>query len=274
MVFGDPAHISSTLIASPVVRKISFTGSTAVGKQLAALAAAGIKRATLELGGHAPVVVTAKADLDRAVKLSVGFKYRNAGQVCVSPSRFLVQEGIYDEFASRFTRAAGDIRVAAGLEEGAQMGSLANERRRSSIHGLVEDAIARGAKLQIGGAPYDTLGFFYPPTVLTDIPPDARVLNEEPFGPIAAITTFRDIDQAITEANRLPYGLAAYVFTQDVSEHIALTNGIEAGMIGVNHFGVSLAEIPFGGVKESGYGSEGGTEGIESYLVTKSVTTT
>ena len=274
MVFGDPAHISSTLIASPIVRKISFTGSTAVGKQLAGLAAAGVKRATLELGGHAPVVVTAKADLDRAVKLSVGFKYRNAGQVCVSPSRFLVQESIYDEFASRFTRAAADIHVANGLEEGAQMGSLANERRRNSIHGLVEDAVARGAKLQTGGTRYDTPGFFYPPTVLTGIPADARILNEEPFGPVAAIATFRDIDQAITEANRLPYGLAAYVFTQDVTEHIALTNGIEAGMIGVNHFGVSLAEIPFGGVKESGYGSEGGTEGIESYLVTKSVTTT
>ncbi len=274
MVFGDPAHISSTLIASPIVRKISFTGSTAVGKQLAGLAAAGVKRATLELGGHAPVVVTAKADLDRAVKLSVGFKYRNAGQVCVSPSRFLVQESIYDEFASRFTRAAADIRVANGLEEGAQMGSLANERRRNSIHGLVEDAVARGAKLQTGGTRYDTPGFFYPPTVLTGIPADARILNEEPFGPVAAIATFRDIDQAITEANRLPYGLAAYVFTQDVTEHIALTNGIEAGMIGVNHFGVSLAEIPFGGVKESGYGSEGGNEGIESYLVTKSVTTT
>ncbi|MGA7569642.1 MAG: NAD-dependent succinate-semialdehyde dehydrogenase [Candidatus Aquilonibacter sp.] len=274
MVFGDPAHISSTLIASPIVRKISFTGSTAVGKQLATLAAAGVKRATLELGGHAPVIVTAKADLDRAVKLSVGFKFRNAGQVCVSPSRFLVQEGIYDEFASRFARAAAEIRVAGGLEEGAQMGSLANERRRSSIHGLVEDAVARGAKLQIGGTPYDTPGFFYPPTVLTDIPSDARVLNEEPFGPVAAISTFRDVDQAISEANRLPYGLAAYVFTQDVSEHIALTNGIEAGMIGVNHFGVSMAEIPFGGVKESGYGSEGGTEGLDSYLVTKSVTTT
>jgi len=273
MVFGDPAHISSTLIASPIVRKISFTGSTAVGKQLATLAAQGVKRATLELGGHAPVVVTEKADLDRAIKLSVSFKYRNAGQVCVSPSRFLVQEGIYDEFASRFARAAAELRVAGGLEEGAQMGSLANERRRTSIHGLVEDAVTRGAKLQTGGAPYDTPGFFYPPTVLTDIPADARILSEEPFGPVAAISTFREIGDAIAEANRLPYGLAAYVFTQDVSEHIALTNGIEAGMIGVNHFGVSVAEIPFGGVKESGYGSEGGTEGLESYLVTKSVTT-
>ena len=274
MVFGDPAHISSTLIASPIVRKISFTGSTAVGKELATLAAQGVKRATLELGGHAPVVITAKADLDRAVKLSVGFKYRNAGQVCVSPSRFLVQEGIYEEFTARFVRAAAELRVAAGLDAGAQMGSLANERRRRSIHGMVEDAVARGAKLQTGGTPYDTPGFFYPPTVLTDIPAGARILNEEPFGPVAAIGTFRDIPEAIAEANRLPYGLAAYVFTQDVSEHIALTGGIESGMIGVNHFGVSLAEMPFGGVKESGYGSEGGTEGLESYLVTKSVTTT
>ncbi len=274
MVFGDPAHISSTLIASPIVRKISFTGSTAVGKQLAVLAARGVKRATLELGGHAPVIITAKADLNRAVKLSAGFKYRNAGQVCVSPSRFLVQESIYDAFVSGFVSAASNLRVANGLEEGAQMGSLANERRRESIHGMVEDAVTRGAKLQTGGTPYDTPGFFYPPTVLTGIPAGARILSEEPFGPVAAINTFREIGDAIAEANRLPYGLAAYCFTQDVSEHITLTNGIEAGMIGVNHFGVSFAEIPFGGVKESGYGSEGGTEGLDSYLVTKSVTTT
>jgi succinate-semialdehyde dehydrogenase/glutarate-semialdehyde dehydrogenase len=273
MVFGDPAHISSTLIASPIVRKISFTGSTAVGKQLATLAAQGVKRATFELGGHAPVIITNKADLDRAVTLSVAAKYRNAGQVCVSPSRFIVQEGIYDQFAERFIGAAASLRVASGLEDAAQMGSLANQRRRTAIHGMVEDAIARGANVQTGGRPFDAPGFFYPPTVLTDIPADARLLNEEPFGPVAAITTFGEIGEAITEANRLPYGLAAYCFTQDVSEHIALTNGIESGMIGVNHFGVSLAEMPFGGVKESGYGSEGGTEGIESYVVTKSVTT-
>lgn len=273
MVFGDPAHISETLISSPIVRKISFTGSTAVGKALAALAARGVKRATLELGGHAPVVITNKADLDRTLKLSVGFKYRNAGQVCVSPSRFLVQEGIYDEFTSRFVRGAKELRVANGLDEGAQMGSLANERRRTSIHGLVEDAAARGAHVETGGTLCDTPGFFYPPTVLTGIPPDARILNEEPFGPVAAISKFRTIDDAIAEANRLEYGLAAYCFTQDVSEHIALTNGIEAGMIGVNHFGISTAELPFGGVKESGYGSEGGSEGIDGYLVTKSVTT-
>ena len=274
MLFGEPAHISSTLLASPIVRKVSFTGSTAVGEQLAALAAKSVKRLTLELGGHAPVVVTDKADLDRAVTLSIAAKYRNAGQVCVSPSRFIVQKGIYDEFAQRFVRAAADLRVAAGLEDGAQMGSLANERRRTSIHGLVEDAVNRGARVQTGGTAYDTPGFFYPPTVLTDIPADARILHEEPFGPVAAITTFNDLSEAISEANRLQYGLAAYCFTQDVSEHITLTNGIEAGMIGVNHFGISLAEIPFGGVKESGYGSEGGSEGIDGYLVTKSVTTT
>jgi succinate-semialdehyde dehydrogenase / glutarate-semialdehyde dehydrogenase len=273
-VFGDPAQISSTLIASPVIRKISFTGSTAVGEQLIALAAKGVKRMTLELGGHAPVVITNKADLERAISLSVGFKYRNAGQVCVSPSRFLVQKGIYDRFTEGFVKAAAELHVAAGIDDGAQMGSLANQRRRTSIHGMVEDAVRRGAKVQTGGTPYDRPGFFYPPTVLTDIPADARILNEEPFGPVAAITSFNTIDEAIREANRLPYGLAAYVFTQDVSEHIALTNGIEAGMIGVNHFGVSLAEIPFGGVKSSGFGSEGGTEGLDGYLVTKSVTTT
>ncbi|MGZ3574747.1 MAG: NAD-dependent succinate-semialdehyde dehydrogenase [Vulcanimicrobiaceae bacterium] len=272
VVFGEPANISETLIASPIVRKISFTGSTAVGKHLARLAANGVKRATLELGGHAPVIVTKHADVERAVSVSVAGKYRNAGQVCVSPTRFIVHESLYDRFASAFIETAGALRIGHGLDDSTQMASLANERRRESIHGLVVEAIERGARLQTGGAPVETPGFFYPPTVLTDIPLDARVLTEEPFGPIAAITTFRDLPDAIAEANRLPYGLAAYAFTQNVEESIALSNGIEAGMIGINHFGISLAEMPFGGVKDSGYGSEGGAEGLDSYVVTKSVT--
>jgi len=272
VVFGDPPHISETLIASPVVRKISFTGSTAVGKHLARLAADGLKRATLELGGHAPVIVSAKADLDRAVAACVSSKFRNAGQVCVSPSRFLVHESVAERFTEAFAAKASSLRVGHGLEETTQMGSLANARRRDAIHALVQDATRRGGKLHTGGIAVDSPGFFFPPTVFSDVPADARVLTEEPFGPIAVITPYRDLANAIAQANSLPYGLAAYAFTQDLAESIALSNGIEAGMIGINHFGIAFAEMPFGGVKDSGYGSEGGTEGLDGYLLTKSVT--
>ncbi|HEY4439804.1 MAG TPA: NAD-dependent succinate-semialdehyde dehydrogenase, partial [Candidatus Elarobacter sp.] len=273
VVYGDPPHISETLIGSPVIRKISFTGSIAVGKHLAQLAAKhGLKKATLELGGHAPVIVTEKADLDRAVAMSSSAKFRNAGQVCVSPSRFFVQESVYDAFAEKFTARASSLRVGHGLEEGTQMGSLANERRREAIHAMVEDATQRGGQVRTGGTAPDTPGFFYAPTVLTDVPADARVLSDEPFGPLAVITKFTTLDEAIAHANSLPYGLAAYAFTNDVGESIRLGNEIEAGMIGINHFGIALAELPFGGIKESGYGSEGGTEGLDGYLVTKSVT--
>ena len=271
MLFGHPAQISEALIPSPVIRKASFTGSTTVGKRIAHLAADGVKRLTLELGGHAPVIVTSHANVERAVALSVASKFRNAGQVCVSPSRFLVHERVYDEFVDGFTKAATSLRVGSGLEESTQMGPLANERRGASMERLIGDAAARGATVRAGNIP-DSTGFYYAPTVLTELAPEACVLNEEPFGPVATITKVRDLDAAIAEANRLPYGLAAYAFTQNVEESIALGNRIETGMLGINHFGISLAEIPFGGVKDSGYGSEGGTEGLESYLVTKSVT--
>jgi succinate-semialdehyde dehydrogenase / glutarate-semialdehyde dehydrogenase len=274
IVFGDPPHISETLIASPVVRKISFTGSTAVGKHLAGLAAKGLKRATLELGGHAPVIVSEKADLDKAVAMSVSSKFRNAGQVCVSPSRFIVHESVEKRFTEKFAAKASSLRVGHGLEEGTQMGSLANERRHSAIRDLVEDARKRGGTVHTGGSPLDAPGWFFAPTVFTDVPGDARVLTEEPFGPIAVITPYRDLDEAIARANALPYGLAAYAFTQDLSEAIALSNGIESGMIGINHFGIAHAELPFGGIKDSGYGSEGGVEGLDGYLQTKSVTMT
>lgn len=271
MLFGDPALVSETLIASPVVRKVSFTGSTAVGKRIAHLAADGVKRTTLELGGHAPVIVTSQANVERAAALSVASKFRNAGQVCVSPSRFLVHERVYDEFVDRFTAAALALHVGNGLDESVQMGPLANERRGTSVERLVRDATARGAGVRTGSVP-DGAGFYYAPTVLTGLASEACVLNEEPFGPVAAIVKVPDLDAAIAQANRLPYGLAAYAFTQSLEESIALGNRVETGMLGINHFGVSLAEIPFGGVKDSGYGSEGGTEGLESYLVTKSVT--
>jgi succinate-semialdehyde dehydrogenase / glutarate-semialdehyde dehydrogenase len=273
VVYGDPPHISETLIASPVIRKISFTGSTAVGKHLARLAADGLKRATLELGGHAPVIVSDKADLNKAVAMSVSAKFRNAGQVCVSPTRFFVQESVVAKFTEAFAAKGASLRIGHGLDDTTQMGSLANARRRDAMISLVEDTTRRGGRVHIGGSPLDSPGFFFPPTVFTDVPADARVLNEEPFGPIAVITPYRELSDAIAQANALPYGLAAYAFTQDVGESIRLGNEIEAGMIGINHFGIAFAELPFGGVKDSGYGSEGGTEGLDGYLITKTVTT-
>jgi succinate-semialdehyde dehydrogenase / glutarate-semialdehyde dehydrogenase len=273
VVFGEPSHISETLIASPIVRKISFTGSTAVGKHLARLAADGLKRATLELGGHAPVIVSDKADLDKAVKMSVSAKFRNAGQVCVSPTRFFVQERVAKDFTEAFSAKGASLRIGHGLDDTTQMGSLANARRRDAMISLVEDTTRRGGKVHTGGTPIDSPGFFFPPTVFTDVPCDARVLNEEPFGPIAVITPYHELSEAIAQANALPYGLAAYAFTQDVAESIQIGNDVEAGMIGINQFGIAFAELPFGGIKDSGYGSEGGTEGLDGYLQTKTVTT-
>jgi succinate-semialdehyde dehydrogenase / glutarate-semialdehyde dehydrogenase len=204
--------------------------------------------------------------------MSVSSKFRNAGQVCVSPTRFIVHENVEKRFTEKFAAKASSLRVGHGLEDGTQMGSLANERRHSAIRDLVEDARKRGGKIHTGGTAVESAGWFFQPTVFTDVPGDARVLTEEPFGPIAVITPYRDLDEAIARANALPYGLAAYAFTQDLSEAIALSNGVESGMIGINSFGIALAELPFGGIKDSGYGSEGGTEGFDGYLQTKSVT--
>ncbi len=273
LVFGDPPHVSQTLIASDVIRKISFTGSTAVGKQLARLAADGVKKATLELGGHAPVILTDKADVERAVALSVPFKFRNAGQVCVSATRFLVHERVADAFTEGFVRETQRLRIGHGLDEQTQMAALANARRLEAIGALVDDARLRGARCATDERVHDGNGFFYFPTVLVDVPQDARVLTEEPFGPVAIIARVPDLEAAIAEANRLPYGLAAYAFTDDIGEAHRIADGVEAGMIGINHFGVSLSDIPFGGLKESGYGSEGGPDALHDYLVTKSVTT-
>jgi succinate-semialdehyde dehydrogenase/glutarate-semialdehyde dehydrogenase len=274
VVFGDPAHISSTLLASDIIRKVSFTGSTSVGKHIARLAADGMKRATLELGGHAPVIISKHADLAKAIATSVPTKFRNAGQVCVSPTRFIVQRSVYEEFVAGFTAKTEKLVLGHGLESTTTMGALANPRRVAGINALVKDAAERGATVNTGGAAVDAPGFFYQPTVVSDVPAGSRMLTEEPFGPLAIVTPFDDLGDAIAEANRLPYGLAAYAFTNDVAESIRLSDEIETGMLGINHFGVSFAEIPFGGVKDSGYGSEGGTEGLDSYLVTKSVTMT
>lgn len=272
LVYGDPAEISSYLIAHPLVRKISFTGSTPVGKQLAALAGTHMKRATMELGGHAPAIVLDDADVAQASALLAGSKFRNAGQVCVSPTRFLVQEGVYDQFVDRFVAAAERIRVGDGLEEGVTMGPLANGRRLAAMEALVADATGKGATLRTGGRRIGNKGYFFEPTVLTDVPMEARAMNEEPFGPFAMIAPFGDLEEAITEANRLPYGLASYAFTGSAATAARLGTGIESGMVTINHLGLALPEIPFGGIKDSGYGSEGGTEAMEAYFNTKLVT--
>jgi succinate-semialdehyde dehydrogenase / glutarate-semialdehyde dehydrogenase len=272
LVYGDPAEISSYLIPHPVIRKITFTGSTPVGKKLAAMAGEHMKRATMELGGHAPAIVFEDANLDVATRLLAASKFRNAGQVCVSPTRFLIQETVYDRFVDGFTAAARAVKVGDGLAEGTTMGPLANARRVQAMEGFVQDAVQKGAELVTGGERIGNAGNFFQPTVLSRVPKTARAMNEEPFGPLALMVPFAKLDDALEEANRLPYGLAAYAYTSSSATSQALSNGVESGMISINHAGLALVETPFGGVKDSGYGSEGGSEAIEAYLVTKFVT--
>ncbi len=272
LVFGVPAEVSEYLIPHPVIRKISFTGSTAVGKHLAMLAGKYMKRATMELGGHAPAIVFADADIDAAAKLLSANKYRNAGQVCVSPTRMLVQEPVYESFLDKFIAHTKAVRVGDGMDEKVQMGPLAHARRVEAMEGFVADAVQKGGKLRTGGKRIGNKGYFFEPTVLTDVPRDARIMNEEPFGPVALIAPFKDFDGAVEEANRLPYGLAAYAYTRSAKTAAAIGSAIESGMVSINHHGLALPEVPFGGVKDSGYGSEGGSEAIEAYLNTKFVT--
>jgi succinate-semialdehyde dehydrogenase/glutarate-semialdehyde dehydrogenase len=272
LVFGVPATISEYLIPHPTIRKISFTGSTVVGKHLASLAGKHMKRVTMELGGHAPAIVFDDADVDVAVKLLSANKFRNAGQVCVSPTRFLVQEKVYEPFVEKFVKAAKAIKVGDGLDKETRMGPLANARRVEAMERFIADAKAKGAKVETGGNRIGNKGYFFEPTVLTDVPRDARIMNEEPFGPIAPIAPFKDFDSVVSEANRLPYGLAAYAYTRSAKTAAAIGSAVETGMISINHHGLALPEVPFGGVKDSGYGSEGGSEAIEGYLVTKFIT--
>jgi succinate-semialdehyde dehydrogenase/glutarate-semialdehyde dehydrogenase len=272
IVFGVPAEISAHLIASPVIRKISFTGSVPVGKHLMRLAAEGAKRTTMELGGHAPVIVFDDVDVEQVLELSVAAKFRNAGQVCVSPTRFYVQEAIYQRFVAGFAERAKKLRVDNGLSDGARMGPLAHARRLAAVQAFVEDARSQGARVAAGGRRIDRRGWFHEPTVLADVPGSARMMNEEPFGPVALVNPFSDFDSVIAEANRLPYGLAAFAFTRDSRRVNLLGEQIEAGMIGINSFAISVPESPFGGVKESGHGSEEGVEGLEACLVTKFIT--
>jgi len=269
IVYGIPADISSYLLASPVIRKISFTGSIPVGKHLMKLAADGMKRTTMELGGHAPVIVFDDVDVDKVLDASVGAKYRNAGQVCVSPTRFYVHEKVYSRFVEGFVNRAKAVPVGDGLDERNKMGPLIHSRRLAAVEDFVKDARDSGAKVGAGGARLKSPGYFYSPTVLSDVPNKARIMNEEPFGPIAVINPFSDFDSVMQQANRLPYGLAAFAFTNSSRTVKLLGEQLEAGMVGLNTYAISVPESPFGGMKESGHGSEEGIEGLDACLVTK-----
>ena len=272
LVYGIPAEISEYLVPHPLVRKVSFTGSTVVGKRLAALAGQHMKVATMELGGHAPVLVFADADVEGAAKALVGNKFRNAGQSCINPTRFLVERPAFEPFTEAFVEAARKLKVGPGLDPASQMGPLANPRRVDAMERLSADALDRGAKLRLGGSRIGNGGFFYEPTVFTDVPVDAALMNEEPFGPIAMINPFDGMDQAVAEANRLPYGLSAYAFTRSSATAKQVCDRVESAMVSINHFGLGIPETPFGGMKDSGYGFEGGSEAIEAYLQTRFLT--
>ena len=271
LVYGNPAEISSYLIPHPVIRKVTFTGSIAVGKQLAALAGQHMKRVTMELGGHAPVIVCDDADIGLAVKNASAAKFRNAGQVCISPTRFLVHKSVAGDFAQALAEHARNLKVGDGLAEGTQMGPLANARRIDAMSSFTEDAVKKGAKLLYGGQRIGNAGNFWQPTILADVPREARVFNDEPFGPMAAIRPFETLEEAIAEANRLPYGLAGYAFTRSLKNSDLLARRLEVGMLWINMPAMPSAEMPFGGVKDSGYGSEGGPEALDAYLNARAV---
>jgi succinate-semialdehyde dehydrogenase / glutarate-semialdehyde dehydrogenase len=271
LVFGVPDEVSRHLLASPIIRKLSFTGSTVVGKHLLALAAQTVKRTTMELGGHAPVIVFDDADLDRTVEMLATAKTRNTGQVCVSPTRFYVQEGIYDRFVAAFTERTRKVNVGDGLLDSSHMGPMANPRRPAAIEKFVEDARSHGAKVHTGGERHGKEGLFFQPTVLSNVPQHAKIMNEEPFGPVAVMTPFKTFDDAVEQANRLPYGLAAYAFTESAKRAMLISDAIESGMVGVNVVAMAAVDAPFGGVKESGFGSEDGPEGLAACLVTKTI---
>lgn len=272
LVYGTPADISTYLISHPIIRKVTFTGSTPVGKQLAALAGKHMKRVTMELGGHAPVIVAEDADVDLAVKSIGAAKFRNAGQVCISPTRFLVHESISKQFSEAFVHHACSLAVGDGQTEGTQMGPLANARRVTAMAEFTQDAVERGATLAAGGARIGDAGNFWQPTILIDVPLEAKVFNDEPFGPMAAIRNFNKLEDAIVEANRLPFGLAGYAFTRSLKNADMLARRVEVGMLWINMAAVASAEMPFGGLKDSGYGSEGGSEAMDAYLNTRAVT--
>jgi len=271
LVYGVPKDISEYLIPHPVVRKISFTGSVPVGKHLASLAGLHMKRATMELGGHAPVLIFDDVDTDAVAALTAGLKYRNAGQVCISPTRFFVHEKAYDKFVGKFVDLAKGIKVGDGLEPDSKMGALANPRRVNAMQSIMTDLQEKGGKVATGGSRIGNQGNFFEPTVVTDVPANARILSEEPFGPVAVMIRFKDTDDMLKQANSLPFGLASYAFTHDAKTATKVADGLDAGMVTINHQGLALPEMPFGGIKDSGYGHEGGAEGLQVYLAQKIV---
>jgi len=271
LVFGNPAEISNYLIPHPVIRKVTFTGSTAVGKQLASLAGQHMKRVTMELGGHAPVIVCEDADIELAVKCSVASKFRNAGQVCIAPTRFLVHSSIADEFTAELIKYSDELNIGDGVADSTNMGPLANERRLGAMSEFTKDAVEQGATLALGGERIGSSGNFWKPTVLTNVPSAAKVFNDEPFGPMVAMREFDKLEEAIAEANRLPYGLAGYAYTSSLKNADLISRRVEVGLMWINMPTMASAEMPFGGVKDSGYGSEGGPEAMEPYLNPRAV---
>lgn len=274
IVFGEPTQVSQQLIKSSVIRKVTLTGSTQVGRKIASLAGLDFKKVTLELGGHAPVLVFEDADIDRAISLSVGSRFRNAGQVCTAASRFFVHESVYDKFVGGFVKAARAIKVGDGLELASQMGPLANARRIGAMEKLVADAETRGGRIETGGIRKGNRGFFFEPTVITNLPKEAELMNVEPFGPLAPIVPFADFEEAVAEANRLPYGLAAYAFTRSQSYAARVGEALEAGVVAINGMTVTAPEGPFGGIKDSGIGREAGIEGLLEHMNIKTITET
>ena len=269
LVYGVPADISNYLIPHPIIKKISFTGSTAVGKELASLAAQHMKLSTMELGGHAPAIVFNDADLTAALDVLTTQKFRNAGQVCVAPTRFLVQDELYEKFVDGYVKLAKEVKLGNGLDSSTSMGPLAHDRRLAAVEELVQDAVDLGAKIHCGGQRPKNVGYFYPPTVLTGVPKSARMMNEEPFGPVIPISSFKTVDEVLMEANRPPYGLSAYAYTASSETADRVGREIESGIIGINHHGQPAVETPFGGIQDSGQGKENGSEGLESYMHSK-----
>ncbi|MEL6291937.1 MAG: NAD-dependent succinate-semialdehyde dehydrogenase [Pseudomonadota bacterium] len=271
MLYGTPAELSEYMIPHPTIRKVSFTGSVPVGKQLAAMAGQHMKRITMELGGHSPMMIFDDVNAEDVATMTAALKFRNAGQVCISPTRFFVHEKVYDQFVSKFTDIAKNKKVGDGLDPDSEMGPMANPRRIDAMNQFIGDAVEKGAKLATGGNRIGNQGNFYEPTVLEDVPETARIMNEEPFGPVAVMLRFKDEDEMLERVNKLPFGLASYAFTHDAKRATKIADSIEAGMISINHHGIALPETPFGGIKDSGFGHEGGIEGLQAYMTAKMV---
>ncbi|MEI7949954.1 MAG: NAD-dependent succinate-semialdehyde dehydrogenase [Gammaproteobacteria bacterium] len=269
LVYGVPGEVCPYILRSGVVRALTFTGSVPIGKELMKICAERMIRTTMELGGHAPVLVFDDVNLEHVLDLCVTAKYRNGGQVCVSPTRYYVHAALYRTFVEGFTARVNKMKIGNQLDESNNMGPLIHARRREAVDALIHDAVKHGATLNTGGEAIAGPGYFYKPTVLSDIPDSARIMNEEPFGPVACINSFTDFDEVIAKANRLPFGLAAFAFTDSGKRLKLLGEQLEAGMIGLNSFAISVPESPFGGIKESGHGSEEGTEGFDACLITK-----